>query len=69
MIYDPISWGYSTQGKHKTVDEVYDQLVETISAGANLCMNIGVRPDGSLDPKDDIILRKVGAKLKANSVI
>ncbi len=60
MIYDPVSWGYQPNVKHKTVEQVLEQLQQARKAGANLLMNTGPLPDGSLDPIDVEVLKKVG---------
>ena len=36
-------------------------------AGCNLLLNTGPLPDGSIDPKDDAVLREVGERLRRES--
>lgn len=63
MIYDPISWGYQPDANHKTADQVLEQLHSANAAGANLLLNTGPMPDGSIDPVDREILLEVGEQL------
>ncbi len=62
----PGAWGYmaSATGRHKTADEVWEALREARRQGFNLLLNTGPRPDGSLDPEDEPVLRQVGARLR-----
>jgi alpha-L-fucosidase len=42
-------WGYKVKDQdYKTVDEIVAYLVRTAGMGANLLLNIGPQPDGSL---------------------
>jgi alpha-L-fucosidase len=61
----PGSWGYKkeTTGSHLSVDDVWEKLRETGRDGANLLLNTGPLPDGSLDPEDVEVLLAVGARL------
>ncbi len=59
----PHAWGYnkSDDGKHKSAEQVMEMLKNSEEMGANLLLNIGPMPDGSL-PKEDIsVLKEVGA--------
>lgn len=60
------SWGYmkSAEGKHKTVDEVWELLEEAQAVDYNLLLNTGPLPDGSLDAEDTAVLRDVGRRLE-----
>jgi len=60
-------WGYmeSEKGKHKTADQVWETLREARRQGANLLLNTGPLPDGSLDQEDVETLREVGRRLRA----
>jgi alpha-L-fucosidase len=64
MTIKPPSWGYYKNARHRTVDEVLDLWKEVQSTGANLLLNTGPLPDGSIDPVDDRVLRAVSQKLK-----
>lgn len=62
----PYAWGYdrSNNEGHKTADEVMAMLAHTDSIGANLLLNIGPLPDGTVFPDDVTSLREVGKRLK-----
>lgn len=64
MIQDPVSWGYMKNATHKNEEQVWEQLERAAQFGANLLLNTGPRADGSLDPEDEKVLRKVGERLK-----
>lgn len=65
-IYPGKVWGYAAHlaGQHKSADEVWDILRNARERGCNLLLNTGPRPDGSIDPEDEAILRAVGARLR-----
>jgi alpha-L-fucosidase len=50
----PHSWGYDRNDNigHKTVDDVIKMLEHTKKIGANLLLNTGPLPDGSIHPDD-----------------
>lgn len=61
----PHAWGYAKadDGKHKNADQVMEMLKDAEEIGANLLLNIGPLPDGSL-PKEDIkTLQEVGRRI------
>ncbi|MDH7480597.1 MAG: alpha-L-fucosidase [Armatimonadota bacterium] len=60
------AWGYtaSLEGKHKTADEVWELIRNARKHGCNLLLNTAPLPDGSIDPYDDMVLRKVGERLR-----
>ena len=62
----PGSWGYKkdTTGKHLTADDVWEKLRSARRVRANLLLNTGPLPDGSLEPEDVAVLRAVGRRLK-----
>jgi len=62
----PQGWGYieADEGKHKTPDEVMAMLKRAASIPANLLLNTGPLPDGSIHPDDVKTLRDVGRRLK-----
>ena len=66
MARNPSSWGYmkAAAGKHRTADDVWQEIVRTRQSRCNLLLNTGPRPDGSIDPEDDVVLRQVGARLR-----
>jgi len=61
----PGSWGYTAaaKGKHLTVDQVWAELVRARDQDANLLLNTGLLPDGSLDPVDFRVLLEAGERL------
>jgi alpha-L-fucosidase len=62
----PGSWGYlrESAGRHLDENQVWDKLREAGANGFNLLINSGPLPDGSLDPEDADVLRKVGERLR-----
>lgn len=63
----PRSWGYTeaVAGQHLGEDEVWEKLRDAGRANCNLLLNTGPLPDGSLDPEDVPVLRRVGERLRA----
>lgn len=62
----PYSWGYDRKDDkgHKSVDQVMDMLERAKSMGANLLLNTGPLPDGSIHPDDVKTLHEVGKRLR-----
>ncbi|MCK5175877.1 MAG: alpha-L-fucosidase, partial [Planctomycetes bacterium] len=62
----PYAWGYDRDNDvgHKTPDEVMEMLAHTKEMNANLLLNIGPLPDGTVFPDDVTSLREVGKRLK-----
>jgi alpha-L-fucosidase len=55
------SWGFNiTDRRYKSVPELIGYLVRAAGYGANLLLNIGPRPDGSIDPEQADRLRAIG---------
>ncbi|MEZ5397185.1 MAG: alpha-L-fucosidase [Bryobacterales bacterium] len=63
----PKVWGYDerNQGEHRTPDEVMAMLEHCQKYSANLLLNSGPLPDGSIHPDDVATLREVGRRLRA----
>ena len=63
----PETWGYDkrAEGKHKTADDVLRMLDDAKARNANLLLNTGLLPDGSIHPDDAAALLEVGKRLKA----
>ncbi len=63
----PSAWGYDerTNGKHRTADDVMKMLADARAIDANLLLNTGPLPDGSIHPDDVATLREVGKRLRA----
>ncbi|MGB7323556.1 MAG: alpha-L-fucosidase [Rubripirellula sp.] len=61
----PHGWGYtkSDDGKHKTPDQVMSMLDNANQMKANLLLNTGPMPDGSIHPEDVKTLKEVGERL------
>ncbi|PNW29690.1 alpha-L-fucosidase [Formosa algae] len=62
----PYAWGYDRDNDvgHKTPDEVMEMLAETKAMNANLLLNIGPLPNGTVFPDDVTTLIEVGKRLK-----
>ena len=65
----PHGWGYTKadDGKHKTADQVMEMLKKSRNIDANLLLNTGPMPDGSIHPEDVKTLKKVGQRLRDKS--
>ena len=60
-------WGYKIVGSpYKTIKELITLLARTASKGANLLLNVGPRPDGTIPDQSAALLREMGAWLKVN---
>lgn len=60
-------WGYKIVGSpYKTIKELITILARTASKGANLLLNVGPRPDGTIPDESARLLREMGAWLKVN---
>ncbi|MBC8869881.1 MAG: alpha-L-fucosidase [Planctomycetes bacterium] len=62
----PYSWGYDRKDDkgHKPADQVMEMLKKAKSMGANLLLNTGPFPDGSIHPDDVKTLKEVGKRLR-----
>ena len=61
------SWGYNiTDRAYKSADELIRYLARTASKGANLLLNIGPRPDGTLPEEALARLEEMGKWLQVN---
>ena len=61
------SWGYNlTDRSYKSADDLIRYLVRTASKGANLLLNIGPRPDGTLPEEALSRLEAMGKWLEIN---
>lgn len=58
-------WGYSKDAGHFGPDDVMEMLQAAARQRANLLLNTGPLPDGSIHPGDVATLREVGRRLKA----
>ncbi|MFO0891575.1 MAG: alpha-L-fucosidase [Isosphaeraceae bacterium] len=61
------SWGYNARdANYKMVDELIRALVGAAGRGANLLLNVGPKPDGTIGPEFAERLRGVGQWLSAH---
>jgi len=61
------SWGFNLTDHHyKSARELIHYLVRAAGMGANLLLNIGPRPDGTIPPEAEARLREIGAWLATN---
>ncbi len=63
----PRGWGYIKEddGKHKSADQVMEMLRKAKEINANLLLNTGPLPDGSIHPEDVETLKEVGHRLRS----
>lgn len=61
---DGVAWGYYKGARHKTEEEVWEQLKGARRRNANLLLNTGPLPDGSIDPEDEKTMRAVGERIR-----
>lgn len=62
------SWGYdrNDEGKHRDADHVINMLAKAEGMNANLLLNTGPLPNGSIHPDDVKTLKEVGWRLRSS---
>lgn len=60
-------WGWLDGANHVTPDEVMTMLAEAGEKRANLLLNVGPLPDGSIHPDDIATLKEVGRRRRAGA--
>ncbi len=60
-------WGYNHyETEFHSATQLIRQLIEIVSKGGNLLLNVGPRPDGTIQPEFVARLRRMGEWLKVN---
>ena len=62
------SWGYNAQKRHLTTDEAWAKLAAARAANANLLLNTGPMPDGSIPPQHARVLREIGERIRQRRI-
>jgi len=62
----PPSWLYLEGCEHITAHQALALLADAFAQGANLTLNTGPLPDGSIHPSDVAALREAGASIRQN---
>lgn len=60
------SWSYVPGDSYKPTDELIEKLVDIVSKGGNLLLNIGPGPDGTLDSAAFLRLKEMGEWMQVN---
>jgi alpha-L-fucosidase len=61
-------WGYAEEDhNYKSATQAIRMLVDCVSKGGNLLLNVGPRPDGSFPTESVIRLKQIGRWMAANS--
>ena len=58
------SWGFNKLKRHLTTDEAWAKIVAARSANANLLLNTGPMPDGSIPAEQARVLREIGRRIR-----
>ncbi len=68
-VHGGSTWGYNRDldGSHHDADHVMEMLGHARKVNANLLLNTGPLPDGSIHPADVQTLREVGKRLRSSS--
>lgn len=57
-------WAWKPNDKLKSLDEVIEIVVQTVTGDGNLLLNVGPTPKGTIEPRQADRLRELGAWLK-----
>ncbi len=60
-------WSYNWRPKYKSTQELLNMLVQVVSRGGNLLLNVGPSPLGTWDDEAYVRLREIGDWMKVNS--
>ncbi|MDQ1297221.1 MAG: alpha-L-fucosidase [Bacteroidota bacterium] len=66
MKISDIGWCYVEGQNYKTANEIIDGLIDRVSRGGGLLLNLSPKADGTIPEKQKTILREVGDWLKIN---
>ena len=61
-------WSWKPNDKIKSAREVIGILALTVGGDGNLLLNVGPMPDGRIEPRQEEVLKQVGAWMKLNGV-
>lgn len=59
------AWGYQKNAVPRTLRECIQVLIQTVVGGGNLLLNVGPRPDGTIEENQAERLREIGQWLEA----
>jgi alpha-L-fucosidase len=57
-------WGYVKDDQHRTPDQAMERLQAAANQKANLLLNTGPLPDGSIHPQDAETLAEMGRRIQ-----
>lgn len=60
------AWGWQPEAEVKSLAHLVQLLVKAAGRDGNFLLNVGPRPDGTIDPAQAARLREIGAWLRAN---
>src|ERR1019366_2866777 len=60
------TWGYTTEIRYRPAQAILQELVDIVSKGGNLLLNIPPRGDGAIPEEQQTILKSIGAWLRVN---
>lgn len=60
------NWFYDVRQRYKSVKQVIQMLVDTVSKNGNLLLSVPLKPDGTLDDECVYILQKMAEWIKIN---